>query len=173
MAWTTPATWAAALVTVSQFNTQIRDNLRALKNPPSGHSLVSARDYVVAGAGAWTAVDTGLVAGHFQHAVTVAETRVQVLFNGTVRAQNNTGLLGWNISVDGTPYFPGNGIAFWDASGLSGRAMPISFTRTLTGLTPGSHTFRLDWSANVAGFTLFGSGTTERFIPVEYMVVER
>jgi hypothetical protein len=172
MAWTSPTTWAAALVTVSQFNEQIRDNFRAIKNPPSGHSLVSARNYVVAGAGAWTAVDTGLVAGHLQHAVTVAETRVVASFRGTIEPRNNTGELGMNISVDGTPYLPGAGI-LWDASALSGRAFPIYWTLTLTGLTPGSHTFRVDWSANVTGFVLYGSGVAGRFTPIEFMVAER
>lgn len=36
MAWTTPNTWTAALVTVAQFNTYIRDNMLALF--PTGES---------------------------------------------------------------------------------------------------------------------------------------
>jgi len=172
MAWTTPKTWAAELVTVSAFNVQIRDNLNALFRPAAGYSLVSARDYVVAGAGGWTAVDTGLVAGNFQHAIVVASSQVIVRFQGTVEPRNNTGTLGFNISVDGVPHFPGNGVAWWDPSGLSGRAFPIYFERVLTGLAPGAHTFRLDWSANVTGFVLYTSGTVNHFIPAMFQVIE-
>ena len=39
MAWTTPNTWTAALVTVSQFNTYIRDNMLAIF--PAGPAYTS------------------------------------------------------------------------------------------------------------------------------------
>lgn len=59
MAWTTPQTWTSALVTVSEFNTHIRDNLLALL--PSGAGMTSvthASGNFTASSGTWT-VDSG------------------------------------------------------------------------------------------------------------------
>ena len=56
MAWTAPKTWADdELVTANVMNTHIRDNLNALKTPPSDHyKLNEASDYTT------TSTDLGL-----------------------------------------------------------------------------------------------------------------
>lgn len=175
MAWSTPRTWGAELVTVAMMNQHIRDNLNALKTPPSGLSYVSGRDYMLAGAGAWTAVDTGLVNGALQHTVSIAGTQVVVRFQGSVALRRNDAAVGFNISVNGTPYFPGAGIAYLDAGGLAGFSAvvnPIGFNVPITGLTPGSNTFRLDWSGTNTAVTLYGSGTVARYMPIVFGVFE-
>lgn len=171
MAWTSPVTWTPTLVTVAMMNSGIRDNLNALKTPPSGLSYVSARNYQVAGVGAWTAVDTALVDGHFQHNITIAGSVAKAVFRGSIQPKINNGEIGFNVSVGGTPKLPGAGI-IWDATAMSANVMPIYFEVILTGLTPGANTIRLDWSATHTAFLLYGSGTVARFTPPMFYVVE-
>lgn len=170
MAWTTPATFSATLMTVAIMNTQVRDNLNALKTPPSGLSYVSGRDYQVAGLGAFTAVDTALVAGDFQHAVVLAGSVARVEFLGSIQPKVNVGQMAFNIAVNGAGYFPAPGIAMWDATALSGNVMPIAFSLMLTGLTPGANTIRLEWSATHTAFLMQCTGTSAA--PAMFYVVE-
>lgn len=172
MAFVAPITWSSQLVTVAQFNEQIRDNMRALKDPPSGLSYVSARNYQVAGVGAWTAIDTGLVDGHFQHTITVVGDRVKCEFRGSLNPKTNNGELGFNVAVDGVEYFPGAGIHFIDPTAQSAATIPLFWEAILTGITAGSHVFRVDWSATHTAFTLYGSGVANRFTPPMWYVVE-
>lgn len=172
MAWNSPPQFSGVLQTVTAFNSYIRDNLIALKDPPSGLSYVSGRNYQVAGAGAWTAVDTALVAGHLQHTITLAGTVAVAEFQGSVQPKVNNGEIGFNLAVNGVEYFPGAGIAFWDPTAMSANVIPMSFRAILTGLTPGSLTVRLDWSATHTAFLLFGTGVANRFMPIMFYVSE-
>lgn len=171
MAWNSPPAYSATLQTVTAFNTYIRDNLLALKDPPSGLSYVSARNYQVAGVGAWTAVDTALVDGHFQHTVQVRGTWAKAVFRGSIHPKVNNGDIGFNVNVNGTPWLPGAGI-IWDATAMSGNVIPVCFEVIITGLTPGGNVFRLDWSATHTAFLLYGSGTVARFSPPMWYVTE-
>ena len=169
MAWSSPITWTPVLVTVAMMNSGIRDNLNALKSPPSGLSYVSARDYGVAGVGAFTAVDTGLVDGRFQHTVTIAGTFARVEALLPIHPKVNNGQIAFNVDVDGTPYFP-NGIGLWDATAQSANTHPISLRAMLTALTAGSHTFRLSWSATHTAFLAECGGAGDT--PGMFYVVE-
>lgn len=170
MAWVSPPAWSANLVTVTAFNQYIRANTLALKDPPSGLSYVSGRDYQVAGLGAFTAVDTALADGAFQHSIAIAGNFAKVTFLGSVQPKVNNGQLAFNIAVGGVDYFPGRGIAMWDATAQSGNVMPIAFTVMLTGLSPGANTFRLEWSATHTAFLLQCTGTSAS--PAMFYVVE-
>lgn len=158
MAWVDPPAWSASLVTVTAMNQYLRANTQALKDPPSGLSYVSGRDYQIAGLGAFTAVDTALVDGHFQHTITVAGTFAKVGFFGSLHPKVNNGAMAWNIAVNGVDYFPSPGIGYSDLTALSANIMPIAFTFILTGLTPGSNTFRLDWSGTHTAIKLECTG---------------
>lgn len=159
MAWTTPVTWVSQLVTVAQFNQQIRDNLNALKSPPSGLSYVSGRDYQIAGLGAFTAVDTALVDGHFQHTVTIAGAVAKVELFGSIHPKVNNGAMAFNIAVNGNGYFPSPGIGYFDMTALSANIIPVQMSLILTGLTPGANTFRVDWSGTHTAIKFECTGT--------------
>lgn len=148
MSWTTPRTWASELITTTIMNAHIRDNLNALKDPPGAVSYVSARDYQIDTSGAWSNVDTGDVDAHFRHTLTVADDTVTVRFVGQVQPVNNVARVGFGVSVDGTQYFPASGIAFiagGNVTNASAMVFPVGFEVVLTGITAGSHTFRLTW----------------------------
>lgn len=147
MAWNHPPAWAAGLVTVTAMNSFVRDNLLALKDPPTGLSYVSGRDYQIAGLGAFTAVDTALVDGHFQHTVvTRGGTYTKVEWNGSIHPKVNNGSMAFNIAVDNNLYFPAPGFGYFDMSGMSANIIPLHFSVMLTGIAAGTHTFRLEWS---------------------------
>lgn len=61
MAWTTPNTWTAALVTVAQFNTYIRDNMLAIL--PSGTATTT---YTPTWAGGSVSIGNGTLTGKYQ-----------------------------------------------------------------------------------------------------------
>lgn len=173
MAWNAPPQFAAALVTVTAFNSYIINNLLALKDPNSGLSYVSARNYQVAGVGAWTAVDTALVDGHFQHTVNIRGSWAKAVFRGSIVPKSN-GLieLGFNVAVNGVETFPGAGISWGMYTGMSANVMPISWEAIITGLTPGNNTFRVDWSGSHTATLLYGSGVADRFTPPMWYVTE-
>lgn len=148
MSWSTPRTWASELIDATIMNTHIRDNLNALKDPPGAVSYVSARDYQVDTSGAWSNVDTGDVDAHFRHTLTVADDTVSVRFAGQVQLVANAARVGFGVSVDGTDYFPASGICYIAGGGvttISAAVFPVGFEVVLTGITAGSHTFRLTW----------------------------
>ena len=170
MAWIDPPAWSASLVTVTAFNQYIRANMQALKTPPSGLSYVSGRDYQIAGLGAFTAVDTALADGAFQHTIALAGSVAKVEFFGSLHPKVNNGQMAWNISVDGTDYFPSPGIGYSDYTGMSANIVPVAFSFMLTGLTPGNHTFRLNWSGTHTAIKLECTGTDGS--PAMFYVVE-
>lgn len=168
-AWSDPITWTPTLVTVAQMNSGIRDNLRALKSPPSGLSYVSARDYSVAGLNAFTAIDTGLVDGRFQHTVALAGTFLRVEALLPIHPKVNNGQVAFNVAVNGVDYFP-NGFGLWDATAQSANTHPIALRALLTGLTAGSNTIRLDWSATHTAFLIECGGVADT--PAMFYVTE-
>lgn len=170
MAWISPPVWSASLVTVTAFNQYVRANMIALKDPPSGLSYVSGRDYQIAGLNAFTAVDTALVDGHFQHTIALAGSVAKVEFFGSLHPKVNAGQMAWNIAVDGTDYFPSPGIGYSDLTALSANILPVAFSFMLTGLTPGSRTFRLDWSGTHTAIKLECTGADGS--PAMFYVVE-
>lgn len=158
--WSDPPLYSATLQTVTAFNAYIRANLIALKDPPSGLSYVSGRDYQIAGLGAFTAVDTALVDGVFQHSIALAGSVAKVSFLGSVFPKVNNGQVVFNIAVNGVDYFPAPGIGMYDTTGMSANVIPLAFNLILTGLTPGSNQFRLDWSGTHTAIQLNCTGAS-------------
>jgi hypothetical protein len=153
MAWTSPATWTAALVTVSQFNQQIRDNLNALKSPPVAVAE-PASNYTITTTG-FADVDTD----DFKCEVTLAGTVALVWFNGTVQHSDTGGTVNFNVSIDNVDAVANDGIICVRPMDFStSHRMPVSFVYRITGITPGTRTFRLRWKTSGATATLLANG---------------
>lgn len=58
MVWTAPITWVDELSDASDFNTQIRDNLLALKHPPTSHYESNEGSDYSNTSGDWADIDT-------------------------------------------------------------------------------------------------------------------
>lgn len=94
MAWTTPKTWTAALVTVAEFNTHIRDNLLALL--PSGTGTTS---YTPTWAGGTVSIGNGTLTGKYQQIGKKVFLQIHLVGGSTT---NWGGATGWTFSLPST-----------------------------------------------------------------------
>lgn len=152
-AWTSPTTWTASLVTVSQFNQQIRDNLLALKSPPAALAMPN---------NTYTTSSTSFVdidANDFKCDVTVAGSIVFFWFVATVQHSDTGGIINFNISVDNVNQYGDDGIyALRPMDFTTSHRMPVTIVHRLSGITPGTRTFRMKWKTSGATATLHAHG---------------
>ena len=158
MAWTTPKTWAVdELVTASDLNTHIRDNLNALKVPPTDHyELNEGSDYTTSSTSFVDVDATNL-------ALTITTTGGDVLvhFHGYTVNQGY-----FDLAVDGSR-------AGGDDGCIRFTTGPVSFTRLITGLAAGEHVFKLQWKTVGAALTLYaGTGTAGYDLHPQFWVRE-
>jgi hypothetical protein len=149
MAWTTPRTWVASeLVGATLMTTHVRDNLNALKDPPTFETAYTSGSTLILSstASVLTALSTGLTG-----AITTNGGAVMAYFQAQIAADAaTTRRMGFDWSVDGTEtraaYAYGQGrYNITNTTAVSGTMM--SFGPTLiTGLTAGTHTFTPLWS---------------------------
>lgn len=151
MAWTVPQTWSSQLVTVDEFNEQIRDNMLALKDPPSGHWDIDDTDYTTTSD---SFVDVSAVAGELEQTINTNGGDVMVWFFGIIRNTSASGGVAINVSVDGTDHAAGNGLLNDGGSTIT-VGVPVCFWLLVSGLSSGSHTFRLRYMRTG------GNGTAE------------
>lgn len=157
MAWTTPKTWSSEPLTSSDLNTYIRDNQAHLLDrveSSAEHYFRSSGDYSTT---SLTMVDVD--ATNMNFTITTTGGDVLVGFRGWV----NSGTSGYELAVDldsgssvtimmSVPYgtsFIGN----------------TSFIAIFTGLSTGSHTFKLQ-------FRRFNTGAMTLYAGCEFFAVE-
>ncbi len=156
MGWTTPRTWLVGeLVTKTMLDTHLRDNLMALKDPPSAQVL---RD----NAGAYTTNSSTLVPVddvNLKATLTTYGGDVLVWFVGTFNASSGTNMV-LDIRVDGSDRL-GAGFEGLVAQTLGTAREAIAIPPLIvTGLDPGEHTFELLWSSSGATIRLFSDTTS-------------
>lgn len=165
--WTTPKTWAVdELVTASALNTHLRDNLNALKTPPSAHyECNEASDYTTSGT-SFADVD----ATNLALTITTNGGDVLVHFHGLV--SNTVGRVFLDVyESDGAARIAGDDGMI--RSGLNGEAETLTFTRLITGLSAGEHTFKLQWKVNTGTGTLYaGAGSTNADVHPQFWARE-
>lgn len=127
MSWTTPKTWAnAELLTSGNMNTHLRDNLNALKTPPTAGPTS-------AGLTGYTNTSYTNIGGLLT--MTTHGGAVMMFMTGTGRGTGtDTMLLGYRID-GGTDVE-----VLRDQNSVVG---PMSFALLITGLSAASHTFQL------------------------------
>lgn len=169
MAWTTPKTWAfKELLTAANLNTHLRDNLLALKSPPSAnHEADETLDYSTSST---TFVDVDST--NFSHTITTTGGDVFVHFHGSVyRSGGSTRLFMFDVEVDGVRVGGSDGIA-----GMTAQAdispHGVAFTRLITGLAAGEHTFVLQWKVNGLAYLSAGGGLAYRDQEPQFWVRE-
>ncbi len=156
MAWTDPKTWVTQTVlTASDLNTEVRDNLNALKTPPKAqYEADEVSDHTRTGAG-FADVD----ATNFKHTIITTGGDVMVGFAGTVRSDTISAEVYFDVTVDGTPHAGDDGILVVSQP-AAGTALNGSFVIIITGLSAASHEFRLTWKTNGGIVTMFaGAGS--------------
>lgn len=152
MAWTTPRTWTAEVMSSSVLNTHLRDNLVALKDPPTDDFTTTA-DVSTTSA---TFVDVN--ATDWSLDITPAGT--EVWFFGRLNiTHTTTGDIFFDIIKDGATYASGgetNGIATCTPGTSDFDCIPLTFR--WTGLTAGvAVNFKLQWRTSAATASIAGT----------------
>lgn len=171
--WHGSANWdVGQLVTAADMNAQVRDNVGYLFERPLAFVTINrSSDFVT--------TSTSFVNVHSDEmavTLTLAGTRARVHFYGNFTLQTSspgTCYLSLDVSVDGIRQAGDDGIC----GGQNGQ-MQIGFSYVITGLTPGTHTFRLMWKAVPQGeytatATLYaGAGTSNHDFHPQFSVEE-
>ena len=152
MAWTAPKTWVVGdPLTATDLNTHIRDNLLALKSPPTTLiRLDEASDY--------TTTSTSFVmidATKLNLSLTTTGGDVLIVFFANV--SNATSHVQLDVEVDGVAIGGDNGL--FRATGGSGVYTLASFVTLKTGVSAGVHAIRMMWKVPAGTGTLY-AGTT-------------
>ena len=163
MPWTTPISRAPGdLLSATDHNTYTRDNLIYLH---SGRPVVaiernSGGPYGVNAAAGWAAVDPA----NLSPSITLTTGRVLITFMGCIYAQSGQGVH-FDVELDGVRLGGTDGLTrvYTDPN-----ARQAVLTLFKTGLTPGSHTFRLVWRATVDVVYMHAGPT----MPLHFSVAE-
>lgn len=152
MAWTTPKTWTAEVLTSSDMNTHLRDNLDALKNPPTDDFTTTADESTTSA----TFVDVD--ATDWSLDITPAGTEVWIFARLNV-THTTTGDIYFDIIKDGTTLASGG-----ETNGIAGVTPGASDFDTVdliyrwTGLTANTAVnFKLQWRTSVATASIGGT----------------
>jgi hypothetical protein len=155
MAWTTPKTWNVdELLTAANLNTHLRDNLNALKAPPTVHYECDEDSEYTTTSTSFVDVDgTNL-------ALTLTTSAGKIFFDVTLdgnRIGEDDGILGGYVQNAG--------------SGNTASAY-MSFTRLVTGMAAGEHTFVLQWRTTGSTARLFAGATAAEAVHPQFWARE-
>lgn len=160
MAWTQPKTWTNEPLVAGDLNTHLRDNMEALKDPPSDHyEPDEVLDYS-------TTSNTFVGVDNTNLAFTL-ETNggdVMVGFHGTVHLTGIASTVAYfDVTLDGVLVGGDDGIIAVERSSGSGstpQRLAVSFVRLIPNLEAGNHVFRLRWKVSAGTLSMFaGAGT--------------
>ncbi len=145
MAWTTPKTWSSEPLTSIDLNTYVRDNQNHLKDrlDASASKVISGATLLTTTANSFVDVD----ATKLSLTLTTHGGDVLLGFTGSVRNSKGNSTTSLNVAVDGVDYIADDGLigVKLTHSVDTVRHKPISFVMLITGLSPGSHSFKLRW----------------------------
>ena len=147
MAWTTPKTdWVAGNAVTAALMNNIGENLVALKAPPSAAYVVDAGSNYTTTSATFVDVDVTNLA----LTITTTGGDVMVHFHGVVD-HSTTGIVYLDVDVDGARTAGDDGLA-----GMAGTdENTVSFTRLISGLSAGAHTFKLQWKTSTSTATIY------------------
>jgi hypothetical protein len=169
MTWTTPKTWVTGEpLTASDLNTHLKDNLNALKEPPTDHyECDEASDYSTTST-SFVDVD----ATNLALTITTSGGDILVGFSGDIANDTAGRSVMLNISLDGTLVTNDDGFIVTYQT-TANRSIPVSFVYLITGVSAGAHTLKLSWkvSANT-GVLYAGSGTASADIHPQFWARE-
>ncbi len=157
MAWTQPRTWnVGELVTADLLNTHLRDNLNALKDPPTGAVSASA-DYSTTSA-SFVYVDEPTLA----HTLVTGGGDVLVVFFGAVLHNSAAAAyVALDVEVNGSRLGGAtNGLLYLRVP--QNIILPVALTYLHMTLPAGTHTFKLMWRTTAATASLLHSSSDYR-----------
>lgn len=181
MAWTTPKTWSNEVLTSADMNTHIRDNLDALKTPPSAiYEAVEGSD--LSGLNSTSFADVDATEGKFQHTVTTGGGDVLIIASIPVGVSGTLSIY-LDVMIDGTAY----GVTTLGAAdGLFSQLITataatvetqLNFVRYIPAsslvISAGLHVFKLRYKVSASAATFYrAAGTANADIPAQFVVRE-
>lgn len=160
MAWSTPSTWVTGNVLgAADLNEQVRDNMSYVHSgkPAGGGTKSTGGPYSTSSSSLADVDATNLAA-----TISVTTGRVLIIVSGSFYADAAARLVTLVVDVDGTAYYVGK-------ESLDTYSRIIAFPMLITGLSTGSHTFKLRWSVGAGTAYLFSdSGGIARFSVAEW-----
>ncbi|MCY3947392.1 MAG: hypothetical protein OXF44_14035 [Anaerolineaceae bacterium] len=138
--WHTPLTWQVdQLVTEADLNSQLRDNLGFLKDPPTAFvSLDEERDYVTS-SNSFVDVDRERLA----LSLTTAGGDLLVVFFGMVKNSARDGGGSFDVALDGSRIGKDDGLI--GSVIVLTQWQPVSFCALVRDLAAGQHNLHLQW----------------------------
>jgi hypothetical protein len=165
MAWTTPKTdWVAGDAVTAALMNNIGNNLAALKAPPSSA-------YVVDESGSYTTTSASFVnvdATNLSLTITTTGGDVMVHFHGVTDHDSASGITYLDVDVDGARTAGDDGICGQFGTNES----TVSFTRLISGLSAGSHTFKLQWKVSAGTGAIYTGSVAGRAWHPQFWVRE-
>lgn len=160
--WIAPKTWTTGeLLTATLMNTELGNQLQALKNPASAN-------YILNQASNYTTTSTTFVdidSTNLSLTMVTGGGDVIIGFSGNAAS---TGWVNFDVALDSVRIGGDDGLI------TAGGYYPFSFIRLYTGLSAASHNFKLQWKVATSGSgTLYaGAGTTSFDIHPQFWVRE-
>lgn len=184
--WTLPKTWLTGeALTASDMNTHIRDNLDYVKDradylearvdaTPDEYTLNESADYTTTSS---TYVDVDATDLAITITTTKPNANVLVHFDGVVEmSPGSAHHIFFDVDVDGSPLGGDDGLISTTHinTNTATARRSIAFTRLITGLSEGSHTFKLQWKMTGASAAkLFaGAGTSNADVHPQFWAKE-
>jgi hypothetical protein len=166
MPWTTPPSFTSGqVITATDLNTYLRDNTSyLLSRPKNAVKRDNNANYTTTSASFVDIDGTNL-----SITLSVSGSAVLLAFSGTVNSSSNQPA--FDFTVDGTRVGTGGSDGLMTMTGnIQSNA---TFIALVTGLSAGSHTFKVQWRA-VSGTTLLyaGNGTGGQDVQPYFSAVE-
>lgn len=148
MAWTTPTTRSTNdLITASIWNTDLVNNLLALKAPPTA-------SYTFTGPYSTTSTsEVDVDTTNLSLTITTTGGDVLVCWLGTVH-MSTSGNCTLNVTMDGANLLSIGNVGQFTQTNL----MTVGFTALKTPVAAGAHTFKLRWKVSAGQQANMGSG---------------
>lgn len=156
-AWTQPKTWTNEPLIAGDLNTHLRDNLEALKAPPTD-------TYVLNESGDYSSASTSWVdinATTLSLDITTSGGDILVHFHGSFRPCSNAGeFMYLDITRNGSRVGGDDGMLAVMRLVSAAPIQVVTFSRLLTGIPAGTHQIRLQWRMSAGTSVLYtGAGT--------------
>lgn len=168
MSWTTPKTFVTGeSLSAADLNTNVKDNTNALKSPPSD-------DYVVDEVANYTTASTSFVdvdGTNLSLSITTTGGDVMIGFAGAASNSGDNNGVYLDVEIDGNLFADDDGILAVTAG--ANYLSNMSFVVVATGLSPGSHTFKLQWKTTAGTSTMWaGAGTANLDVHPRFWIRE-
>jgi hypothetical protein len=163
MAWTTPMTWAQALVTEDDLNEQIRDNLLFLFDPTEDHNTGDKGSNYTTTSTSFAAVDTA-GGDDLRLVITPQGEDLEIEFDCSIAHSAANSRVYFNFYIDGVAVVDGDGLQVMTASsGVGVGAQPVHVRWIARGLSLTSHTIDVYWKTSAGTATMYNGAGTANF----------